>query len=196
MKIKLSSRYICYTLVATILLLLLQGCNKSRNNPGWDYFPDMFYSTAYETYTRNPNFEDGMTMRTPEMGTVPRDFIPFNYTLDAASRIKAGNELVNPFSSNQINLAAGKSRYTVFCSDCHGAKGDGNGFLFTRGLYPLQPRPLTGDIVRNLKDGEIYHTITLGFGSMGSHGGQVKPDDRWKIIIYIRQLQNENEIVR
>ena len=56
----------------------------------------MFYSTAYETYSKNPNFEDGMTMRVPVPGTVPRDFTPFEYTNDPESRIKAGKELVNP----------------------------------------------------------------------------------------------------
>ena len=173
-------------------LLLLQGCDRSRNNPGWDYFPDMFYSTAYESYTGNPNFPDGMTMRKPEEGTVPREYVPFSYTMDPESRIEAGRELINPFTSDDETLTSGKSQYGIFCSMCHGEKGDGKGFLYTSGLYPLQPRPLTGDIVKNLKDGEIYHTITLGFGSMGAHGSQVKPDDRWKIILYIRQLQNEN----
>ena len=61
------------------------SCNRDRNNPGWDYFPDMFYSTAYETYTKNPNFADGMTMRVPPSGTVPRGYTPFEYTLDPES---------------------------------------------------------------------------------------------------------------
>jgi hypothetical protein len=70
------------------------ACNRDRNNPGWDYFPDMFYSTAYETYSKNPIFENRMTMRVPVPGTVPRDFVPFEYSNDPESRIKAGKELV------------------------------------------------------------------------------------------------------
>ena len=192
MNIRRNTIFCTVLLLALAFLLLLQGCDRSRNNPGWDYFPDMFYSTAYESYTENPNFNDDMTMRMPEEGTVSREFTPFNYTLDPDSRIKAGNELLNPFIANEATLTTGKTQYVIFCSLCHGDRGDGKGFLYTSGLYPLQPRPLTGDIVRNLKDGEIYHTITLGFGSMGAHGSQVKPDDRWKIILYIRQMQSEN----
>jgi hypothetical protein len=26
---------------------------------------------------------------------------------------------------------------------------------------------------------------------MGAHGSQIRPEDRWKLIIYIRQLQDE-----
>ncbi len=61
-------------ILLVLLSLLLAGCNRTRNNPGWDYFPDMFYSTAYETFSENPNFENGMTMRLPVAGTVPRGF--------------------------------------------------------------------------------------------------------------------------
>ncbi|MBK8884584.1 MAG: hypothetical protein IPN67_20190 [Bacteroidales bacterium] len=61
-----------------LFLVILNSCNRDRNNPGWDYFPDMFYSTAYESFTKNPNFKDGITMRVPAEGSVPRDYTPLN----------------------------------------------------------------------------------------------------------------------
>jgi mono/diheme cytochrome c family protein len=173
---------------------VLFSCNRDRNNPGWDYFPDMFYSTAYETFTKNPNFSDGMTMRVPVPGTVPRGFTPFEYTIDPESRRKAGEELKNPFPPDAEVLDRGKAVYTTFCIGCHGAGGEGDGHLYTSGLYPLQPRTLVSDNAAGLKDGEIYHTITLGFGSMGAHGSQIRPDDRWKLVLYIRKLQEEKKI--
>ena len=179
-----------------LLTVILSGCNRNRNNPGWDYFPDMFYSTAYETFSKNPNFEDGMTMRTPVPGTVPRGFIPFNYTIDAASRIKAGNELINPFSADSELIVKGKEVYTAFCIGCHGSRGEGDGNLYTSGLYPVKPRSLMSETAAKLRDGEIYHTITLGFGSMGAHGSQISPDDRWKLILYLRKLQEESKGVQ
>jgi hypothetical protein len=97
------------TLFLVFLLMNLYSCNRNRNNPGWDYFPDMFYSTAYETNSKNPNFENGMTMRVPVPGTVPRDFTPFEYTNDPESRIKAGKELANPFLMTPETLSRGKS---------------------------------------------------------------------------------------
>ena len=169
--------------------VFLNSCDRNRNDTGWDYFPDMFYSAAYKSFTPNPNFADGMTMRVPPDGAVPRDFMPFNYTNDPESRIKAGLELVNPFSAKPANLDRGKEIYTTFCFGCHGVSGEGDGHLYTSGLYPLKPRDLTTAMARNLKDGEIFHTITLGLGSMGAHGGQIRPGDRWKLVLYIRNLQ-------
>jgi len=160
--------------------------------PGWDYFPDMFYSTAYETFSKNPNFSDGMTMRVPPVGTIPQGYTPFEYTVDPESRIKAGKELQNPFTPGEENLLRGKTVFNTFCIGCHGIKGDGDGYLFTSGLYPRKPGVLSRDKGLTLKDGEIYHTITLGFGTMGSHASQIQPDDRWKIVLYIRELQKES----
>lgn len=171
--------------------VILGSCNRDRNHPGWDYFPDMFYSTAYESYTKNPNFADSMTMRVPVAGTVPRGFTPFEYTLAPESRIKAGKDLVNPFSADTDILFRGKAVYVTFCIGCHGISGKGDGHLFSSGLYPLKPRSLVADKAVKLLDGEIYHSITLGFGSMGAHGSQIKPEDRWKAILYIRKIQEE-----
>jgi mono/diheme cytochrome c family protein len=174
-----------------LISVFLGSCDRDRNNPGWDYFPDMFYSTAYESFTKNPNFADSMTMRVPAAGTVPRGFMPFEYTLDPGSRSKAGKDLVNPFETDTDLVLRGQSVYTTFCIGCHGISGKGDGYLFTSGLYPIKPRSLVVDNAANLRDGEIFHSITLGFGSMGAHGSQIKPEDRWKIILYIRKLQEE-----
>ena len=179
------------TVLLVFVLVNLAACNRDRNNPGWDYFPDMFYSTAYETNTKNPNFENGMTMRVPVAGTISREFIPFEYTNDPESRKMAGKELVNPFLKSPETLSRGKLIYTTFCIGCHGIEGNGDGRLFTSGLYPLKPLTLSGESAVKLKDGEIYHTITLGIRSMGAHGSQIRPDDRWKLILYIRTLQED-----
>ena len=171
--------------------VILFSCDRERNNPGWDYFPDMFYSTAYETFTKNPNFPDGMTMRVPVPGTIPRGFTPFDYTIDPESRIKAGVELVNPVLPDAEVLLRGSTVYSTFCMGCHGNSGEGDGHLYAIGLYPVKPRSLVLENASKLRDGEIYHSITLGFGSMGPHGSQIRPDDRWKLVLYIRKLQEK-----
>jgi mono/diheme cytochrome c family protein len=189
----MKNSYISGKIYRAVFLLLFAvifiNCDRNRNSPGWDYFPDMFYSTAYETFTKNPNFKDGMTMRVPVAGTVARDITPFNYTIDPESRILAGQELENPESPTDETLSRGKAVYSTFCAGCHGNKGAGDGPLFTGGLYPLKPRILTGIAADNLKDGEIFHSITLGFGSMGAHGSQIRTADRWKVVLHIRSLQ-------
>ena len=184
-----------------ILVLLLTGaiiwsCDRQKNMRGYDFIPDMVYSQTYETYSNNPNFKDSMTMRVPVNGTVPRGFTPFRYTIDSLSWVKAGNELVNPFLPTDDVLARGKLIFTTFCIGCHGVHGKGDGQLYSSGLYPLKPKDISGAPIAILKDGQIFHTITLGFGSMMPHGAQIRTDDRWKLVLYVRVLQKEAQMAR
>jgi mono/diheme cytochrome c family protein len=132
-----------------------------------------------------------MTMRVPSAGTIPRGFTPFEYTIDPESRIKAGKELVNPISRTDESIQRGETVYSTFCIGCHGIRGEGDGRLYKSGLYPVKPRSLISETAGKLRDGEIYHSITLGFGAMGAHGSQVRADDRWMLVIYIRELQGK-----
>jgi len=40
-----------------------------------------------------------------------------------------------------------------------------------------------------MKDGEIFNTITYGKGLMGPYGANVTVEDRWAIVAYLRALQ-------
>lgn len=184
-----------------ILILLFPGmilwsCDRQKSMRGYDFIPDMVYSRAYDTYSKNPNFKDSMTMRVPVNGTVPRGFTPFHYTIDSASRKRAGLELANPFLPTEEVLTRGKLIFTTFCIGCHGALGKGDGQLYSSGLYPLKPREISGVPTSKLMDGEIFHTITLGFGSMMPHGAQIRTEDRWKLVLYVRELQKEARVAR
>lgn len=169
------------------IFLIIGSCDRTRSSTGWDYMPDMYYSEAYETYTPNENFEDGLTMRTPPEGTVPRGMVPYPYEKTDDDRILAGKETTNPLEANAEVIGQGRELYRVFCQVCHGEKGDGKGFLATSGRYPYPPASLVNDRVKALPDGEIYHSITVGYGVMGPHGAMIPQDDRWKIVHYLRQ---------
>ncbi len=184
-------RSYCFLLLAAGLLVPA-SCDRDRKNPGWDYFPDMAYSNAYETYSPNPNFPDGKTLQAPVEGTVSRDALPFAYGPSVEERERAGRELVNPLKITPGNLERGGQVYSAFCADCHGDRGDGQGHLVRSGLYKYPVRTLISEEMKNRPDGEIFHTITLGFGVMGAHGFMIRPEDRWKTILYIRMnLQAE-----
>ncbi len=175
------------------VFILVSSCDKNNNNPGYTYFPDMAYSRAYETYSENPNFKDGKTMRVPVEGTIPRGFVPFPYEKTDEDMIKAGKELDNPYAYSLENLERGKVIFERCCRQCHGEKGDGKGFLYTSGRYIYPPASLINEKMKNKPDGEMYHQITLGWGVMGSQGLLLRPEDRWKVILYIRkELQNKD----
>lgn len=174
-------------LICSLTVLVLASCDRTRSSTGWDYMPDMYYSNAYESYTPNPNFSDDMTMRMPVEGTVPREMVPFPWEKSDEDRLAAGEALSNPLLPDNENLARGLEYYEIFCLSCHGQAGDGQGHLFTSGRYPYPPASLVNDKVLALSDGEIYHSITVGYGIMGAHGAMIEAEDRWRIILHIRE---------
>lgn len=175
-----------------LILLVFVACDRNRNTTGWQYFDDMVSSPAYETYTRNGNFPDGKTMQPPVKGTIPRGFMKYPYEKNDEDRIKAGMTLKNPLELNTTNLERGKKIYSVYCSSCHGSQGDGQGFLFTSKKYPFPPANLLSEKMKNVPDGEIYHVISVGWGIMAEHGSMIRPDDRWKAVLYIRNSLQAN----
>lgn len=179
--------------IVTLLLLIISlgACNRDKDHPGYTFFPDMAYSTASETYTPNAVFEDGHTMRLPVDGTIARGLMPYPYKAKSfQDQVNAGLELVNPLAVSEESLIEGKEQYRIFCLQCHGEFGKGDGFLYTSKLFPAKPTSLVDAFVQNKPDGEIYHVITMGSlsGLMGAHGAQVLPENRWKIINYVRSL--------
>jgi len=184
-------KYTSHLILIILILTGLSSCNKDQNNPGYTFYPDMQYSRAYETYTTNPVFEDGYTNRAPVEGTIPRGSMPYPYKPKSVDeQVKAGLELVNPLEATDAVIAEGKRQYDIFCISCHGEVGQGDGHLYTSGLFPAKPTSLVEGRVKDLPDGEIYHVITLGSvsGLMGAHGSQVRPENRWKIIHYVRSI--------
>ena len=187
MKIKNTNR-ITATLSIFLILVVLVSCKHGNNDTGYAYMPDMAYSVAYETNTENPVFENGITNQLPVEGTIPRGMIPYQYKKTFEDQQRAGQELINPFESNRENLERGKLEFDIFCASCHGFKGKGDGHLYTSKLFHVKPTALHDNYVQSKPDGEIYHVIMKGSlsGLMGPHGSQIKPDDRWKIISYIK----------
>ena len=185
-----SDRYKKYSslkfLVFFVAIIMLSSCDYTRRTTGWDYVDDMIVSKAYETYTPNPNFPDGKTMQPPVKGTIPRGMIPYAYAKTDSDRALAARTLVNPLEPTPDNLSRGKKEYGIFCAQCHGDKGDGQGRLFTSKKYTYPPGNLLSDKMRANPEADIYHVMTVGWGIMGAHGSMIRPDDRWKIAMYIK----------
>ena len=54
--------------------------------------------------------------------------------------------------------------------------------------FPTPPS-LVAPKARELPDGRIFHIATFGQGNMPSHAAQIEPEDRWKAVMWVRQLQ-------
>ena len=170
------------------LVLFLTGCDRDKNNPGYDYFPDMYYSRTYESYAPNPNFPDSSTLRAPVAGTIAQGEELYPYLRTEEDMLKAAS-FKNPLSPDSAIISRGKEVYTNICLNCHGVNGDGQGHLFVSGKYLFPPANLISPKIVNRSDGQMYHVITVGYGIMEPHGLIVRPIDRWKVILYVRNLQ-------
>ena len=47
----------------------------------------------------------------------------------------------------------------------------------------------TGGTMKELEPGNIFHSITFGLNAMGPHASQLTETERWKIVLYVQQLQ-------
>lgn len=168
-------RYVLVALVAGVLA----GCNASGERTQVVLFPDMMESVPHEYY-------DGAF--TPPEGTIPIDFHPFPYGEGEEEAIRAGEELANPFEPSPEFRRRGQQVFETVCLVCHGAGGEGDGPII--GRFPNPPN-LLAERARSFPDGRIFHVITRGQGIMPPHAIQVLPDDRWKVVLYVRELQSE-----
>jgi len=175
-------------LVAGALTIL--GCSGERPSPGWEYMPDMVHSVAYDSFAPNTVTPQGMTLRRPVEGTVPRGFQPFPYGPGPEEAARAGRELHNPFDATPVTLARAETLYRTFCQPCHGAAGQGDGPVAAK--FPPPPS-YTGTGTRDLPAGRIYHVITHGSGRMPSYASQIAPDDRWRVVLWVQKLQKGSD---
>jgi mono/diheme cytochrome c family protein len=146
-------------------------------------FSWMSDQTKLKPQERGALFKDGIGMRPPVPGTVARGFLPYAFTGQPDS---AARYLLNPLAATAAVLERGKTKYLTFCSPCHGDFGGGDSRL--QGQFP-NPPTFHSDKVRGWPDGHIYHVITEGQNVMPGYASQVKRDDRWAIIHYVRALQ-------
>ena len=185
-----------------LMLMIFVGCGDSASDgreltrhPGYEYMPNMYRSPSFETYSENPNFSNNSTARLPVEGTIAMGTMPFEYENTLEDYLRAGEDLNNPLLKNDKNTEEGKALYIMFCAHCHGNNGDGKGSI-SHPVYGAIPAyndnvqiRRTGSTMSELKDGNIYHAITYGLNAMGPHASQITPEERWKIIMYINNLQ-------
>ena len=171
-----------------LVLILFTSCNHDRKTPGAQYLDDMVTPISYEDYSINPVFKNGMTEQLPVEGTVARGKMSYVFEKTADGQKLAGEQLVNPFKTDAEILKIGARQYGIYCIICHGSTGKGNGTLFESGKFTAQPTNLTEERIVDLPEGEIYHIITKGSvsGLMGAHASQIKSENRWKIIKFIK----------
>jgi len=174
-------------LFLTLIIVILASCNRDPQSTGRVFMPDMFYSVAVEPYTPSALFENGMSARKPVEGTIPRGFEAYHYPNTIEGYDLAGEEVKMPAElKNEASLKTGKKLYTIYCAVCHGEKGDGQGSIVQREVFP--PPPDYRVRLNQITEGNMYHSVVYGKNMMGSHASQLNPTERWQVIYYIQKL--------
>jgi mono/diheme cytochrome c family protein len=171
-------------------LVLHLATNRDLSQRNFEVMPEMVRSPAYGTFTPNPNFADGMTHQLPEPNTIARGRLPLHYGPSPEEAVRAGADLHNPFAATDTSARElGAFVYANFCQMCHGTQGKGDGPVPQRGIPP--PASLLAENAVQMKDGQMFHVLTFGSRNMPAHAAQLSRDDRWRVILYIRSLQEQ-----
>lgn len=91
-------------------------------------------------------------------------------------------------------IKRGQQQFNVNCAICHGTSGMGGGADAAYGIvgaYGLSvaPSSIIEELIQQQPDGQLFNTITHGVRNMPAYGHQVKVQDRWAIVAYVRVLQ-------
>lgn len=172
---------------ALVAILFLTSCSRDRSKPNNQYMPDMYETIPYEPYGVSNIMADGMVAQTPPNGAIARGKMPFDIPDGFEGYDQAKEILKSPLEANNENLTNGKKMYDIYCTICHGVKGDGKGNLAVR--EKILGIPAFKD--RDINEGSIYHVIYYGRNMMGSHASLLTEKERWQVVQYVQKLRNK-----
>jgi cytochrome c553 len=192
--------YILTFLGCVLLVSILGFRGRTFTKPPMDVFPEwlfpgMKYQPKLVQQVPNPFFADGRSDRVPPEHTIASSFGPAGQALRDDDFLYLGKAPDGSFARgfppsltvNRAFLERGRDRFTVYCSPCHGAVGDGNGVTKKYGM--IATPSYHDDRLRKMAEGEIFNTITNGKGQMNPYADKLKASDRWAVIAYVRALQ-------
>ena len=167
--------FVFCALPSALCALLLVGCRQKMAN-----------QARYDPLEPSDFFADGMAARPRVEGTVARGEMTANPFFDTG---KVNGQVADgfpmPVTIELVNR--GQDRFNIYCAQCHGRVGDGNGMIPSRGYR--RPPSFHTETLRAAASGHLYDVMTNGFGAMPPYAKMIPPQDRWAIVAYIRALQ-------
>jgi len=165
------------------------------DSPRIHIIQDMDSQPKYKAQRENSFFADKRATRPAIDGTVAvgdaRDD-------DKFYKGKEGDAWTRTFPSqialNEATMDRGRERFGIYCAPCHGQVGQGDGMVAKRADSLAQgtwipPTNVTQDYLRQMPVGELFNSISNGVRNMPGYAPQIKTEDRWAIIMYLRALQ-------
>jgi mono/diheme cytochrome c family protein len=96
----------------------------------------------------------------------------------------------NPVAADQESIARGQAVYAKACMSCHGAEGKGDG----KSAKILAKKPADLNLhAPHHSDGDLFWKITEGKKPMPSFKKDLKENQRWDVVNYLRKLTGPAE---
>lgn len=131
----------------------------------------------------------------PGMQTFPKRSVPVAGTTVLVKDQEAAKLMANPVAADDNSVAKGAHLYAIYCTPCHGKSGTGDGLVGEKLI--MKPWNLTNSNemhnwdAKDYPDGYIFGYMTLGGAVMPSYANDLKAEERWHVVNYIRKvLQN------
>lgn len=189
-----------FAIIATVTILGIPGTKSTR--PPLQIFRDMEDQPRFRPQGESAFFANRMMDRPVVAGAVSRgreraDVFNADYRgkfafTDGYNRgQQADGSWVAGFPEDlevtYRTIERGREVYTIFCQNCHGATGSGNGIVTQYGMVGV-PNFHTERFLE-MPEGEIFNTIGHGKGIMSAYGDKIQVQDRWAVVAYVRALQ-------
>jgi hypothetical protein len=196
-----------FVAIAIVSLAGFRGTHSAK--PPIEIFVDMVRNPRYDAQHESDFYSDTRAGRRPVPGTVPLGYSLPNSFLSTGANNNKFDQQPGAFSGapdyyntgrmgdvygdgmpvkvTREMLERGRERFNINCAVCHGPAGLGNGITSQYGLVGIAN--FHDARIKQMPDGQIFNTITLGKNTMGAYGSNVSVEDRWAIIAYIRALQ-------
>jgi len=202
-------------LLAGVLVLMVAFAAlvpQKPNDRNWELFSEMVHSPAATALSANEAL-GGITLQSPVPGAIARGMLPLHVDEPGDDIRMPGSELVNPNQPGENGmlplgvLERGKTVFGTHCACCHGGTGDADGTIIARGhpapaalaVGKSAPREKTEteDAYDGWTDGQFFHAISYGRGNadkeltMPPHEALISRADRWKLVCFVRDLQEK-----
>ena len=102
----------------------------------------------------------------------------------------AAKKVPNPVAADQESIARGQAIYAKACVSCHGPEGKGDG----KSAKILAKKPADLNLhAPHHTDGDLFWKITEGKKPMPSFKKDLKENQRWDVVNYLRKLTGPAE---
>ena len=165
---------------------------KDKLKPNYQYMPNMYESTAYETNSESdafnsPTGEHGKVGQLPPAGSIKRGFVPYEIPNTTEGYNFSKTITTSPLNAADVDMKEAGELFDIYCAICHGTTGDGKGKLVKQEKFLGIPSYAD----RQVTVGSIFHVQTYGLNSMGSYANQLSQQERWMVAAYVLELKSK-----